>query len=74
MTGEQFEKCSAALERALANEYLLIERAQFQGANITHWSAVPPHAILGSLMQHGWRISLATQPMPLSMVQEDDDE
>jgi len=63
-----------ALRAALAGEAhrpILIEDPIRAGGNVVSWAQVPAINVLGVLMRHGWKISLADAPKdkaPLHLV------
>lgn len=65
MNGAEQLELAEALRAALVGEPhrpILIEDPVRSGGNLVRWEPVPAIVVLGLLMRHGWKLSLATEP------------
>lgn len=74
MNATDWARCARLLESALESAGLVVERADVIGGNIKSWQPITADQIMGRWMQSGWRIRDVSQPIPLSIVQEDEDD
>jgi len=62
------QEMALRLYAALESAGLAIEYPQKDGGKIAGWYAVPPQALIGRLLQLGWRIRF-TEDRPADVVQ-----